>query len=254
MRRLAFLSALLTALPLTLVTQTVAPASAATCTDPVWASSQPDAMWTQGRYIVHNNMWNASAYRVSQRVAACSHANWRVTARADNSTGDGAVKTYPNVHRDYHDWGTGREPRLSSFTSLTSAFAARSPHVGIYNVAYDIWLNGVADSNSTEVMIWTDNFHQVPGGSRVARGVTFSGRTWKLFATPDNRYLAFVPDHPITKGTLNLKRVLGWLVNHGRLSGKSTLGQICYGVEIVSTGGNRAAFKFDAFNVKARRG
>jgi hypothetical protein len=254
MRRLALLSALLTALPLTQVPQAMAPAAAATCSDPDWASSQPDAMWTQGRYIVHNNMWNAGAYRVSQRVAACSHANWRVTARADNRSRDGAVKTYPNVHRDYHDWGTGAEPRLRSFTRLTSTFAARSPHVGIYNVAYDIWLNGVADDNSTEVMIWTENYHQVPAGSRVARGLSFAGRTWRLFATPGNHYLAFVPNQPLKKGTLNLKRMLGWLVAHDRLPRRSTLGQICYGVEIVSTGGSRATFKVGAFNVRSRRG
>ena len=71
--------------------------------------------------------------------------NWSVTATADNSSGDGAVKTYPNVHRDYHNWNAGHERSSArSRRSIRSTFASRSPHVGIYDGAYDIWMNGVA--------------------------------------------------------------------------------------------------------------
>jgi hypothetical protein len=61
----------------------------------------------------------------------------------------GAVLTCPNVRKDHDD------VPISSFRTITSRYAATSPHVGIYNVAYDIWLNGVATDGSTEVMIWT---------------------------------------------------------------------------------------------------
>ena len=30
------------------------------------------------------------------------------------------MKTYPNVHRDFHNWDTGQEPRLSSFKRIRS--------------------------------------------------------------------------------------------------------------------------------------
>jgi hypothetical protein len=222
------------------------PAYAAT-----WSSSKPDAMWTNHGYVVHNNMWNAGGYKVTQKISANSYRNWRVTATANNARGDGAVKTYPNAHKDFHNWGTGAEPRVRSFRKIRSSFAATSPRVGIYNVAYDIWLNGVPGNR--EVMIWTDNYRQVPAGRIVAKGLKFSGHTWRLYATPDNRYLAFVPTKRITQGTLGLRAMLGWLIRKGRVPAKSTLGQICYGVEIVSTGGKPATFKVTNFNVRTAR-
>jgi hypothetical protein len=159
------------------------------------------------------------------------------------------VKTYPNVHRDFHNWDTGQEPRLSSFSRIRSTFAARTPHVGIYDAAYDIWINGVPGEH--EVMIWTDNFHQVPAGSPVATR-RFSGHRWKVWATDNNGYIAFVPAHPLTHGRLNLKKMLDWLVARGRLSQDDTLGQICFGFEIVSTGGSPATFKVNDFSLSVR--
>ena len=117
-----------------------------------------------------------------------------MVATANNRNGDGAVKTYPNVHKDYHNWSTGNEPRLSSFATIRSSWAARTPHVGIYNAAYDIWLNGVPGNR--EVMIWTDNYRQTPAGPVVARNVPLSGHTWKVYATGDNDILTFLPVQP----------------------------------------------------------
>ena len=231
-------------------TATAAPV-AARCSDPKFVTSDPNGMWSNRGYIVHNNMWNVSGYDVSENLSACSYKNWRVTVTADNSSGDGAVKTYPNVHVDYHDWSTGDEPPSSSFKRIRSTFAARTPHVGIYNAAYDIWLNGVPGDN--EVMIWTDNYHQVPAGERVARGLSFAGQTWKVYATDDNGYIAFVPSHRLTRGSLPLKRMLDWLVAHDRVSADSTLGQICFGFEVVSTDGQPATFRVSDFSVTTAR-
>ena len=213
----------------------------------MFTTSDPNGGWSNGGYYVHNNMWNASSYRVSQTLHACAFDNWHVSATADNSSGDGAVKTYPNVHKDFHNWSTGAEPALSSFSTITSTFAATSPHVGIYNVAYDIWLNGVPGNR--EVMIWTENYRQVPAGSRVASGVSLSGRTWDVYATSTNGYIAFVPSQPMTQGSLTLKAMLDWLVSQGRVPASSTLGQIGYGVEVVSTDGKPATFSFTDFSV-----
>jgi hypothetical protein len=206
-----------------------------------------------GRYYADSDMWNASGYDVSQRMRVCSHGNWSVSVSADNSTGDGAVKTYPNVHRDYHDWSTGHEPRISAFRTIRTTFASRSPHVGIYDGAYDIWLNGVADSGSTELMIWTDNHRQVPAGAVVEKGLRFSHRTWKLWATGDHRYVALVPGRPLGHGTINLKRRFADLVARGLLPRRSTLGQVCFGYEMVSTHGTTRRFKIDRFSVSSAR-
>jgi hypothetical protein len=217
--------------------------TARACTHPRFVTSDPNGGRTMGAYYVHNNMWNASGYDVSETLEACSPGNWYVKARADNRNGDGAVKTYPNVHRDYD------EPRLSSFKTITSRFASRSPHVGIYDGAYDIWMNGVASSGSTEVMIWTDNHRQVPAGSVVEHGLRFSHRTWKLYATADHGYLAFVPKRPLPSGTIAIERRLSYLTRHGYMPRGSKVGQICFGYEIVSTGAVFHRFKIDRFSI-----
>ena len=135
----------------------------------------------------------------------CSYRSWNHIGTANN-TGDGAVKTYPNVHKDY----SGRT--ISSFSKLTSTFAATSPDVGIYNVGYDLWLNGVPND---EVMIWTDNRNQVPAGSRFASNVSLSGRRWDVYATSGNGYIAFVPANGarLHLRHLDLKAMLNYLVD-----------------------------------------
>jgi hypothetical protein len=158
----------------------------------------------------------------------------------NNNRGDGAVKTYPNAHQDFND------PRISSFHSIYSTFAETSPHVGIYEDAYDIWINGVASSGSTEVMVWTENHGQTPGGSQQGTA-TIGGRTYTVWRS--GSYIAFVATSSVTSGTVNLLAVFDWIMGKGWLAASSTLGQIDYGTEIVSTGGAPATFAVHNFSV-----
>jgi hypothetical protein len=128
-----------------------------------------------------------------------------------------------------------------------SSFASRTPNVGIYNAGYDIWLNGVPGRH--EVMIWTDNLRQVPAGRIVHRRVPLSGRYWNVWATRDNGYIAFVPNYRITRGSVNIKQMLHWLMVRGRLPRTATLGQICFGFEIVSTSNFLVDFEVTSFSV-----
>jgi len=43
--------------------------------------------------------------------------------------------------------------------------------------------------------------------------------------------------------------LLGYLTTQGRIPATSTLGQICFGVEVVSTGGSPARFAFTDFSI-----
>jgi hypothetical protein len=186
------------------------------CAFPVFTTSDPDGGETMDGYYVHNNMWNCGGqYACTETLYACSFHSFYVIANTDDDAHDGAVKSYPNVHKDYDS-----EPMISSFSTITTTFAATSPHVGIYNVAYDIWLDGIASDGSTEVMIWTENFNQVPAGDKV-KTVTLGGQAYDVYRTDDGSYLA----------------------------ANATLGQIDYGVEIVSTGGADARFDFTDFSI-----
>ena len=206
------------------------------CTNPVFTTSQSNAGWSTNGYYVHNNMWNNSGG--TQTLRACAYNNWNVTATQPNTT---SVKTYPNVHKDYDD-----KP-ISSFNRLTSTFAANTPHVGIYNVAYDIWLNGIATSGSTEVMIWTENFKQRPAGS-VQATVTFGGHTYDVWRSGEH-YIAFVSRTTQTSGTMNLLEMFRWLQSKGWISQSTTVGQIDYGVEVCSTNNAPATFNFTDFSI-----
>lgn len=221
-------------------TQAPAAPVSKSCTKPVFKTSDRNGGWSTSGYYVHNNMWNSDESLGPETLYACSYHNWYVVS--DQTNHAGAVKTYPNVHKDYDN------TRISSFNRITSTFAATSPHVGIYNVAFDIWTNGVATSGSTEIMIWTENFKQVPAGNKVTR-VSLGGRTYNVWKTSDNHYIALVPTAVMRSGSIDLLGIFKWLMSKGWLPSSSTLGQICFGVEIVSTDGRNATFSFTDFSI-----
>ena len=213
-------------------------------TEPVFTTSDRNGGWANAGYYVHNNMWNSAEYSpCTQTLHAWSFDRWHVVARMNNSTNDGAVKTYPNVHKDYN-----RVP-IASLDALTTTFAATSPQVGIYNFAYDIWINGIASPGCTEIMIWTENFNQTPGG-RYVQDATFGHRTYHVYRRADNSYIAFVPTANFTSGTLDLLEIANWTIAQGWLPPQSTLNQICFGVEIVSTNDADATFAVTTFSIQ----
>ena len=220
---------------------------AGSAAEPAFVTSDPNGGWAHGGYYVHNNMWNSAKYSpCTSTLYAWAPNNWYVMTRMNNQKGDGAVKTYPNVHRDY------RSVPISTFTSLTSTFAETSPSVGIYNVAYDLWLNGIATPGCTEIMIWTKNSKQVPGG-RFVQDATFGGRTFKVYTTPNHGYVAFVAAANFSSGTVDLLEIMNWAAEKGWFERKSTVNQICFGVEVVSTEDTEARFQVSAFSIDAKQ-
>jgi hypothetical protein len=221
--------------------------SPATCTSPRYVTSAPLGMWNQAPYFVYNNMWNVSGYQVSQTLYACSPADWYVVADMNNNSGDGAVKTYPNSHRDFDS-----APLVTSLRSVTSTFAESSPSAGIYEDAYDIWLNNAANSYSSEVMIWTHNRGQSPAGSRQG-AVTVDGRGYQVWrgTSGNGQYIALVADQNFTSGTINLLAIFQWLGRKGWLASNTQLRQVCFGAEIVSTGNVPETFSYANFSVSA---
>jgi hypothetical protein len=225
-------------------TTAAGPTGSGACTDPKYTTSDPNGMWDLAPYFVANDMWNADAYSVSQTLHGCSYSDWYAVATMNNSNGDGAVKTYPNSHRDFDSL-----PAISSFSSITSTFAESGPGTGIYEDAYDIWLNGIGGNGATEVMIWTDNHGQTPGGSKQTT-VTLDGRSYSVWRT--GTYIAFEAGSNFSSGTVNLLDFFKWLMSHGWVASNATLGQVDYGAELVSTNGVPATFSVSDFSVNAR--
>jgi hypothetical protein len=216
-----------------------------TCTNPAYVlpmnPSNPQDGITLSGFYVDTDTWNAVSYQVSQTMYICDYNNWYVVANMNDNAHDGAVKTYPNVHKDFNG-----APQISSFSSITSSFAHTAPHVGIYEFAYDIWLNGIASSGSTEVMIWTDNYHQVPSGSSLET-VTFDGQSYDVYKS--GSYIAFVETTNVSSGTVNLLSFFNHVIEKGWIPATSTVGAIDYGVELVSTGGADVTFEVNDFSL-----
>ena len=212
----------------------------ASCTNPVFWTSSPSGIWSDEGYFVFNNMWNKSAGLGPQTLYACSYHSWYVVS--DQTDDAGAVKSYPNVQMNFSD------VPISSLHAVTSRFAETSPHVGIYEDAYDVWLNGVATAGSSEIMIWVDTYNRVPAGNQVTT-ITLGGRSYDVWKTSDNSYIALVSTVPVTSGTFDLLAIFQWTIDQGWLPSDTTLGQIDFGVEIESTGGASATYQFNDFSI-----
>jgi hypothetical protein len=213
-----------------------------TCSNPQFTTSAQFGMWNQSPYFVYNNMWGIQGYQVTQTLAACSYSDWHVVADMNNDSGNGAVKTYPNAQRDFSN------AQITSLSSAPSTFAISGFPGGIYEYAYDIWINGLATSGSTEVMIWTYNHGQVPSGSVVAQ-VTMDGRGYQVWK--NGNYIAFVADQNFTSASMDLLPFFTWIIAQGWLNDSAVLSQVCYGVELVSTDSTPETFSFSQFSVNA---
>jgi hypothetical protein len=212
------------------------------CTDPSFSTSSAFGSETLGDYTVSNNMWNAGGAGISQTLSACSSADWFVDANV--AADDGGVKTYPNSAYNFAD-----APEISSLASVTSTFGSTLPASGDFEDAYDIWLNGTAGTGGDEVMIWTDNHGQTPAGSQVAT-VTFDGQSYTVWQQAGGP-ITFVSDTNVTGGDLNLLQFFQWLASQGYEPSNSTLNQVAFGAEIVSTNATPETFGFSNFSVSS---
>jgi hypothetical protein len=231
------------------------------CTSPTWTSTNngtenwqvdpydpPSGIGYYGQVMVTAGWWNTGGYNFRQTTAACDYNSWYAITTTDNSAEDGAVKAYPNVKVDYVDWGNFILEPLANYSSLGMRHAHLQPQGdGIWNFAWDVWINGIGNgTGTTELMIWTENHGQLPAGDRVG-AVTIDGRTWDFWTTDDRSLISFVAPTPLRSGTLELLAFTDWLTANGHLKTNSTLGQIGYGVELVSTNGQPVRFDFTDF-------
>jgi hypothetical protein len=208
---------------------------------------------TKGNYYVTNDTWNAEHYMgLEQALYVCNYNSWYAIANMNNDIGDGAVKTSPNVQESWYPTPT----RLSSWRSITSKFSDVPPgtgsNYGIWEFDYDIWLNGLADSNSTEVMIWTYNNGQAPKGSPKG-SFTEAGRTYDVYySPPPYQYIAFVDRSNNLSGKVNLLDFFNYMISRDWMPRSSTLYQISNGVELVSTNGRSEKFTISNFSISMK--
>lgn len=232
----------------------VAPPAGNTCTKPTVVPLDPknaQSGLSRGSYYVTNDTWNASHYSgLSQSIYVCNYNNWYTIANMNNDTSDGAVKTSPNVQQTWYPTPT----RLSQWKSIISHYSDVPPGAGkdygIWEFEYDIWLNGLADSKSTEIMIWTFNNGQAPRGAP-SGSFTDAGHTYTVYHSPGPyQYIAFVDADGKLSGNVNLTNFFKYVISKHWVPSSSTLYQICNGVELVSTNGRPEKFDFNNFYIR----
>lgn len=223
-----------------------------TCTNPTVIPMDPNNAQsgvTEGNYYVTNDTWNARSYRgLAQTLYACNYNSWYVIATMSN-VDEGAVKTSPNVQETWYPTPT----RLSSWKVITSQFSDVPPganlNYGIWEFEYDIWLNGIADRNSTEIMIWTYNNDQKPAGS-LSGSFTDADHTYDVYrSSQPPQYIAFVDQSNTLSGNVNLRDFFNYVISRGWMPSSSTLNQICNGLELVSTNGRPEKFMINNFSI-----
>ena len=208
---------------------------------PSFSTSAADGTWNQSPYFVSNDMWNASGYSVTQTLYACSYSNWYITATMNNDSGDGAVKTYPNSQR---------RPRLPDQLAQLGDEHVRRDEPGHRDLrgrlrhlgqrARDVRVDRGDDLDPEP--------RPTPSGS-VQGTVTFDGRSYTVWKS--GSYIAFVANANFTAGTMNLLDFFRWIIGKGWMPADSTLSQVCYGAELVSTNGVPATFTFSNYSVSA---
>ena len=196
---------------------------------------------TIGGFYLTNDTWNDSyVSQVTSTMYICNYNSWYVIASMNNNDHSGAVKTYPNVHKDFSN------PKVTSYTTMTSTYAENRAHNSnyIYEYAYDIWLNNYG----IEIMIWTDNNGQTPGGSKQSGNLTSNGHTYSVYKSGSD-YFAFVDSVNSTSGTVNLMDFFNYMTSKGWETSTATITQIDYGVELVSTNSEAARFDLTDFSL-----
>lgn len=205
------------------------------CTKPIFSSSEKMGTWTaaDGLYV-NNNMWNSAAG--PQTIYVCSARSFYAVSNQPETT---AVKTYPSVARNFDN------PKVSSFSTITSSFGESIPAQGNWDAAYDIWTNNWND----EIMIWNNehNQGQIPPSGSIP--VTIDGQGFHAWQDGSD-YVGVYMDTFETSGSVNILDVFKWLQAKGWMSATATLTAIGYGVEISETPGPET-FQITNFSLTA---
>jgi len=208
-----------------------------------WGSCDQWATWSNGGYILYNNIWGSGAG--TQCIWANSYSNWGVWADHPNT---GGIKSYPNVSKDINK-------KLSSLSSCKSSFNVTIPTSGAtFNTSYDIWCNNYA----YEIMLWMNKYGSIGpiasnyncnGPCPEVTNVTVGGHTWNVYrgSNGSNTVISFVRTSNTNSGTVDIKSILNWIKNKGWF-GDVTVQKVQCGWEIVSSSGGKD-FRFNSYSV-----
>ncbi|MGH7438437.1 MAG: GH12 family glycosyl hydrolase domain-containing protein [Polyangiaceae bacterium] len=197
-------------------------------------------------YVLYDNQFNCGGTTANtcglESAYGCVNPDETVSAvvTSNQAAGNTAVLTYPAVQRNFNN------TPVSSLHAVTATFQETNPPVGIHEDTFEIWL----DQRTILVMVWVDRIGRSPEGSLVTQ-TTFDGQSYDVWSlqTSIPKKVTFVSAATIASGTLDLLQVLDFAIAQGLVPAAATLGQIEFGVEIASTGGQTVTFDLDGISI-----
>ncbi|GAB5399437.1 MAG: hypothetical protein Aureis2KO_10220 [Aureisphaera sp.] len=190
---------------------------------------------------------------------------WKI----DNSAS--GVIGYPALEIGRTPWGGKKRENSGGFPLLVSDvetldvsynFETHVKHQK-YNLAFDIWLTDVAQADNknitTEIMIWEDYFDFSSYGKVIEKIITPFGR-YKVYKgylkndkfAQDWVYIAFVRETPRTKGKVDVKHLINYLVQNRHISPNDYFASLELGNEIGNSSGITMVKEFD-WSLKKRQ-
>lgn len=190
---------------------------------------------------VRQEVWNPSSALRKQVTEVWSPSKWRTTINA--TAGNTAVNSYPDVSNLVTTAQNTPVP-FANYASITSKWSVDCHETAQTNgqAAYDIWLNNYG----IELMIWVDthgrNLGRNPAGSNTGQAATFDS-AYEFWATGDNKVLSFVRKTNAKSGSIDIKAVVQWLIDQGRVPASAGFNMFTFGFETPSTGGVDEVFE-----------
>jgi len=204
-------------------------------------------------YILSNNVWGKGDINDYEQCIELSYNetiyifswNWEWVA-----SGSGDVKAYPEIIYGWKPWSeqstTNNLPfQLSDDHTIIITWESMDlEFTGVGNLAFDIWLTNNTPPNANnitrEVMIWLENYNQVPGGQLIEQ-TTIDSVHFKFYkADWDWTYLAFIQTSSNTKKKINLHLFLKYLIENNYINSTEYLSAIEFGNEIIYGTGKTA--------------
>jgi hypothetical protein len=137
-------------------------------------------------------------------------------------------------------------PFLAGTKRITADFDVRLRARGVYNMSFSLWVVSAVPPTKKdithEIMIWTDHHWQSPAGRRVD-SLDVNGTKFEVYIEPHQHdasgenantwtYVAFVAEHPVLRGPLEISAFLDYLLHRGTLTSNDYLTGIELGNEV----------------------
>ena len=195
-----------------------------------------------GMYVLYDNHFNCGGATGNtcgmESSYACKNPDETVAFVVDSNqaAGNATVLVYSALQRNFDN------TPVSSLHGITATFEETSPPTGIHEDTFEVWL----EQQTVLVMVWVDDYGRTPDGT-LAMQTTLDGRAYDVWSTKGvtPSKVTFVAGTPFTSGTLDLLQILKFAASQSLIPAAATLGQLEFGVEIASTGGQDATFSFN---------